>query len=170
MSVPFVFSALAVILFVIKTTLLPAAGLFAHVHIFLLLTTYLGFEHSLASGTIPVLIMGILDSTFSGASSIMIIFGYGLAFILCFVLQHKTNFVLTLYRMLAVLLLGMVTGIIFVGLSSLGGDLKRSIWIQIISMSVLSALLCPVFFRIFKGIEGVCQKLVTREKPKEGID
>ena len=164
MSAAFSFSALALSLFVLKTTWPPMTAVTDNVHIFILLAAYLGFERTLLSGGVPTLLMGVLDSTFSGASGPVFLFTYGLVFLLCYILQQKANLVLVLYRMIVVLLLSLVHA---AAVSVQIASLNTVAWAHLAASALITALLAPPAFLVFRGVELSVERMARRMRAKE---
>ncbi len=168
MSAAVVYSIVTLLLFVAKTAWAPSALILQNVHILLIVTAYLGFEHSLGEGSFPTLLSGALYSTFSGGSGAVYIIEFGVVFLICYLLQKKTNFVLITYQTLAVFLLTLLAGALLAAQSVLHFPSFSMPWRRLLLSAIWTGVLTPLVFLIFRRLDRFTQRLsrrlVTREE------
>ena len=161
------FSAVAIVLLILKTAWPVAAPLFYYVQIYLLLAAYLGFEHSLLEGGIPTLLMGVFDSTFSGDPGAAFVAIYGCIFLVCFTLRNTTNLTFLVYRMIVVLFCGLLACVLLEFYLSMKAGSMHFEWQRILVSSVITAMVSPVFFYLFGSLDGLQERLFRRVQQKE---
>ncbi len=161
------YSLLTIVVFVLKTSYPLIDAPFSHIQFFLVLSAYLGFRYSVYLGSIPVIIMGVLDSTFSGASGPIFVFIYGGVFLFCYILRTKANLVLLLYRALAVFLCAFVSGMILALSVYLHSPASAVDWLHVLTTTAVTSALSLVVFPLFGGAEKAVGYAISRARSRK---
>jgi len=167
LNVAVIYSAITLLAFVAKTVWVPSSLILQNVHLLLIVIAYLGFEHTLGRGSVPTLLSGALYSTFSGGAGAVYIIEFGVVFLICYLLQRKTNFVLITYQTLAVFLLTLLTGALLAAQSALHFPAFVMPWRRLIYSALWTAALSPLFFLFFRKLDSMIERMSRRFVARE---
>ena len=167
MSTAVIYSAITLLAFVAKTVWVPSSLILQNVHLLLIVTAYLGFEHTLGRGSIPTLLSGALYSTFSGGAGVIYIIEFGVIFLICYLLQRKTNFVLITYQTVAVFFLTLLAGALLAAQAVLHFPSFAMPWRRLLYSALWTAALSPLFFLCFRKLDSMAERLSRRLVARE---
>lgn len=144
---------------------------FGSIDLFIILTAYLGLTQELLEGGIPVLFLGLLCHTFSGGAGGIFSITYLSVFLLCYLIQRKTNLVgSAIYRMAIVCICSMLAGFllfIYINLTSPGPSLEL---VRLLKPALISGLLSPVLFMLFRMADVWLDRMRTRYRSSESTE